>query len=82
MPHSRANGIPPKNSPREERHEAGRALRKRVARETHAYCPPASGRDPVAILALTDGTRIPELLPIRYERMLQSPFTFRGAPPP
>ena len=31
-------------------------------------------------LALTDGARIPELLPIRYERMVQSPFTFlRGA---
>ncbi len=80
MPHPRANGIPPKNSPRAERYEAGRALRKRVARETHADCPPASGRDPVAILALTDGARIPELLPIRYERMLRSPFTFlRGA---
>jgi uncharacterized protein (DUF2252 family) len=51
-----------------------------VARETHAECPPASGRDPVAILALTDGPRIQELLPIRYQRMLQSPFTFlRGA---
>ncbi len=80
MPHPRANGIPPKNSPRAERYEAGRALRKRVARETHADCPPASSRDPVAILALTDGARIPELLPIRYERMLRSPFTFlRGA---
>jgi uncharacterized protein (DUF2252 family) len=80
MPHPRANGIPPKNLPRAERYEAGRALRKRVARETHADCPPASGRDPVAILALTDGARIPELLPIRYERMVQSPFTFlRGA---
>jgi uncharacterized protein (DUF2252 family) len=80
MPHPRANGVPPKNSPRAERYEAGRALRQRVARETHADCPPASGRDPVAILALTDGTRIPELLPIRYERMVQSPFTFlRGA---
>lgn len=80
MPHPRANGIPPKNSPRAERYEAGRALRKRVARETHADCPPASSRDPVAILALTDGARIPELLAIRYERMLRSPFTFlRGA---
>src|ERR1700726_3293268 len=80
MPHPRANGIPLKNLPRAERYEAGRALRKRVARETHADCPPASGRDPVAILALTDGARIPELLPIRYERMVQSPFTFlRGA---
>jgi uncharacterized protein (DUF2252 family) len=80
MPHPRVNGIPPKISPRAERHEAGRALRQRVARETHAECPPVSGRDPVAILALTDAARIPELLPIRYERMLQSPFTFlRGA---
>jgi uncharacterized protein (DUF2252 family) len=80
MPHPRVNGIPPKNSPRAERYEAGRALRNRVARETHAECPPASGRDAVAILALTDGPRIPELLPIRYERMLRSPFTFlRGA---
>jgi hypothetical protein len=80
MPHPRANGIPPKNSPRAERYAAGRELRKQVARETHAECPPASGRDPVAILALTDGPRIPELLPIRYQRMLQSPFTFlRGA---
>jgi uncharacterized protein (DUF2252 family) len=80
MPHPRANGIPARSLPRAERHEAGRALRKRVARETHADCPPASGRDPVAILAGTDGPRIQELLPIRYQRMLQSPFTFlRGA---
>jgi uncharacterized protein (DUF2252 family) len=80
MPHPRVNGIPPKISPRAERYEAGRALRQRVARETHAECPPASGRDPVAVLHETDGPRIPELLPIRYERMLQSPFTFlRGA---
>jgi uncharacterized protein (DUF2252 family) len=80
MPHPRANGIPPKNSPRADRYAAGRELRKQVARETHAECPPASGRDPVAILALTDGPRIQELLPIRYQRMLQSPFTFlRGA---
>ncbi|MGI8567892.1 MAG: DUF2252 family protein [Methylocella sp.] len=80
MPHPRVNGIPPNNSPRAERYEAGRELRKRVALETHAGCPQASGRDPVAILALTDGARIPELLTIRYARMLQSPFTFlRGA---
>src|ERR1700730_11007756 len=80
MPHPRVNGIPPKNLPRAERYEAGRDLRNHAAREPHAECPPASGRDPVAILAETDGPRIPELLPIRYERMLQSPFTFlRGA---
>jgi len=80
MPHPRVNGIPAKNSPRAERYGAGRALRKRVTREGHAECPPASNRDPAAILAETDDARIPELLPIRYERMLRSPFTFlRGA---
>jgi len=74
------NGIPAKNLPREQRYEAGRMLRKRVTRESHAECPLASSRDPVAILAETDDARIQELLPIRYERMLQSPFTFlRGA---
>jgi hypothetical protein len=81
MPHPRANGIPPKNSPRAERYEAGRALRKRVALETHAECPPASGRDPVAILAETDAARIPELLPIRYERMLRRLSPSCAAPP-
>ncbi len=80
MAHSSLNVTPAKNLPRAERFEAGRALRQRVTREAHAACPPASGRDPVAILAETDGARIPELLPIRYQRMLQSPFTFlRGA---
>ena len=80
MANSSMTGIPAKNLPREKRYEAGRALRDRVSRESHADCPPASGRDPVAILAETDGARIPELLPIRYQRMLQSPFTFlRGA---
>ncbi len=80
MANSSLNGIPAKNLPRAKRYKFGRALRNRVARESHAECPPASSRDPVAILAETDGARIPELLPIRYERMLQSPFTFlRGA---
>ena len=37
-------------------------------------------RDPVTILSETNQTRIPELLPIRYERMAVSPFAFlRGA---
>jgi uncharacterized protein (DUF2252 family) len=80
MANSSLHGIPAKNLPRVKRYEAGRALRDRVSRESHADCPPASGRDPVGILAETDGARIPELLPIRYQRMLQSPFTFlRGA---
>ena len=80
MSRSPLDAIPAKNLPREERFKAGQSLRQHVPREAHAACPPASGRDPVAILAETDGARIPELLPIRYQRMLQSPFTFlRGA---
>ncbi len=40
----------------------------------------ASPTDPVDILSAQDATRIPELVPVRYERMLVSPFTFyRGA---
>jgi uncharacterized protein (DUF2252 family) len=77
---SSANGPSTHNLTRAQRYAAGRALRTGVSRESHAECPPASGRDPIAILAETDGTRIPELLPIRYQRMVQSPFTFlRGA---
>ncbi|QBR70430.1 DUF2252 domain-containing protein [Beijerinckiaceae bacterium] len=75
-----ANGASLLNSTRAQRYAAGRALRTRVSRESHAECPPASDRDPLAILHATDATRIPELLPIRYQRMAVSPFTFlRGA---
>ena len=80
MSRSPLNAIPANDLPRAERLKAGQSLRQHVPREAHAECPPASGRDPVAILAETDGARIPDLLPIRYQRMLQSPFTFlRGA---
>jgi hypothetical protein len=59
---------------------AGRAARKLVAREAQAELIP-SPTDPVQILTAQDATRIPELVPVRYERMLVSPFTFyRGAP--
>ncbi|MCI0600542.1 MAG: DUF2252 domain-containing protein [Beijerinckiaceae bacterium] len=65
---------------RAERYKAGRALRKTVPRESHADCPPPSGRDPVAILHEADSARIPELLPECYKRMAESPFRFlRGA---
>ncbi len=66
--------------PRAERYKAGRALRARVPRESHAGCVLPPGRDPVAILHATDAERIPELLPERYKRMMKSPFLFlRGA---
>ena len=68
------------SAPRAERYSAGKALRDVVSRESHADCPPGSERDPVAVLGESDALRLPNLLPIRYERMSRSAFTFlRGA---
>ncbi len=52
-----------------------------VPRSSHAgWAPPADRRDPVDVLTAQAETRVPELVPIRYGRMLVSPFTFyRGA---
>ncbi len=52
-----------------------------MPRADHAkFEPPASRADPVALLERQAKTRVPELVPIRYGRMLVSPFTFyRGA---
>ena len=60
---------------------AGKAARGRAPRSSHAAFAPAADRpDPVAVLQRDDEGRLPELLPIRYARMLLSPFTFyRGA---
>jgi uncharacterized protein (DUF2252 family) len=59
----------------------GRAARAKVPRSSHAGWQPAAGRrDPVDILEAQDATRQPDLVPLRHERMLVSPFTFyRGA---
>src|SRR5262244_1047583 len=63
-----------------ERYERGVSLRRKTPRETHADLLGPSDRDPVAILAVGDRTRIPKLIPVRYERMLTNPFAFlRGA---
>jgi uncharacterized protein (DUF2252 family) len=64
-----------------ERASIGRAARKAVPRSAHAsFAPPASRPDPVALLEGQAATRVAELVPIRYGRMLVSPFTFyRGA---
>ncbi|WNZ21547.1 DUF2252 domain-containing protein [Leptolyngbya sp. NK1-12] len=64
-----------------ERLAAGKALRQTVKRSEHGIYPPAANReDPVAILEAQAQTRLPDLVPIRYARMLTSPFAFlRGA---
>ncbi len=64
-----------------EARSAGRALRRQVARSAHArWVPPPDRPDPVSLLERQDATRVPELVPIRYGRMLASPFGFlRGS---
>ena len=62
-----------------ERAARGRAARTECPRTSHAAFDPQD-RDPVAILEEQAPSRVPELVPIRYGRMLVSPFTFyRGA---
>jgi uncharacterized protein (DUF2252 family) len=63
-----------------ERAARGRSARAECPRSSHAAFEPSPGRDPVAILEAQASTRVPELVPVRYGRMLVSPFTFyRGA---
>jgi uncharacterized protein (DUF2252 family) len=55
----------------------GRAARSQVPRESHATLDlPASRPDPVGLLERQSATRVPDLVPIRYGRMLASPFAF------
>ncbi|WP_327233107.1 DUF2252 domain-containing protein [Streptomyces sp. NBC_01317] len=67
-------------SPR-ERADLGRAARKRTPRSSHAvYEAPPARRDPVHVIEEQSASRVPELVPIRYGRMTESPFRFyRGA---
>ncbi len=64
-----------------ERAAHGKAARAEVPRSSHAqYEPPPRRADPIKLLQRQATTRVPELVPIRYGRMLVSPFTFyRGA---
>ena len=65
----------------EERIAAGKALREKFPHEMHGEYKPAENRaDPVSILEKQAETRLPFLVPIRYARMLTSPFAFlRGS---
>ena len=61
---------------------AGRALRAKVPRSAHAaWAPPRKRPDPIETLLATSNNRLEHLLPLRYERMSRSPFSFmRGMP--
>ncbi|MGZ6296503.1 MAG: DUF2252 domain-containing protein [Candidatus Limnocylindrales bacterium] len=59
----------------------GKAARKRVPRTSHAALEPRPERDPIAILEAQEADRLPELVPLRHERMAESPFAYyRGTP--
>jgi uncharacterized protein (DUF2252 family) len=64
-----------------ERYAKGTAIRKITPRSIHQeWKPPESRKDPVEILIETSIGRVESLLPIRYSRMMESPFSFfRGA---
>ena len=68
-------------SPRDERRARGNILRGAVPYESHGKFVAADNRqNPLEILQAGDEGRIPNLVPIRYGRMVKSPFTFfRGA---
>ncbi|MGC5040802.1 MULTISPECIES: DUF2252 domain-containing protein [unclassified Streptomyces] len=64
-----------------ERAAEGRAARRRSPRASHGRFDREPGRfDPVEVVERQSATRVPELVPVRYGRMLESPFRFyRGA---
>ena len=59
----------------------GKAARAEVPRDSHAvFDPPSDRADPIALLEEQARSRVPELVPVRWGRMLVSPFTYyRGA---
>lgn len=70
----------PRTTP-EDRAALGKEARRHSPRSGHAVYRPSPERpDPLAILEAQSAARVPELVPIRYGRMMESPFRFyRGA---
>ena len=61
----------------QQRHDQGHGLRKAVPRSAHGDWQPAAERgDPIEVLEAQAESRVPELVPIRYGRMAESPFAF------
>jgi Uncharacterized protein conserved in bacteria (DUF2252) len=72
--------LPPPRSPAELVAE-GKRLRDTVPRLSHGLWKKSTERpDPIVLPQSSDSERLPELVPVRYGRMLVSPFTYyRGA---
>ncbi|WP_443696376.1 DUF2252 family protein, partial [Pseudomonas sp.] len=66
---------------RKERLRAGESLLEGMPHSSHAvWKPPRKHRDPIDILEESNRYRLASLVPVRYGRMLRSPFTFlRGS---
>ncbi len=63
-----------------QREALGRGARARLPRSAHAEWAAGPERaDPVTLLRAQEATRVPDLVPLRHERMLESPFTFYRA---
>ncbi len=64
-----------------ERAAKGKAARAEVPRQSHAaFDPPSNRPDPIGLLEEQAKSRVPELVPVRWGRMMVSPFTYyRGA---
>jgi uncharacterized protein (DUF2252 family) len=79
--HARGSAARLRTRSTEEQWAAGKALRTRAPRSEQARLRLHRGRrDPIALLRAGDAGRVPELVPIRYGRMLASPFAFyRGS---
>ena len=75
------SGADQKHRTPSERAERGRAARSAVPRSSHAqFTPSPRRRDPVDVVEEQSAARLPDLVPIRYGRMTESPFRFyRGA---
>jgi uncharacterized protein (DUF2252 family) len=80
---ARGNGAPApqtSTSQREARRLEGKALRKVCPRASHAKMILDPKRDPMALLEESNQDRVEALLPIRFTRMMESPFAFfRGS---
>ena len=65
----------------DERVKQGKSARRSAPRSSHArHQRPVGSRHPIELLEEQAKTRLPELVPIRYRRMMVSPFSyFRGA---
>jgi uncharacterized protein (DUF2252 family) len=73
--------VAPRGATPDERAALGKSRRKDVPRASHRDWRPALDRpDPVDVLERQASERVPELVSLRYARMLTSPFAFyRGA---